>query len=26
VLLTFEHVNESHTEVRLTFILHDILK
>jgi hypothetical protein len=26
VFLIFEHVNESHTKVRLTFILHDILK
>ncbi len=26
MLLTFEHVNESHTKVRLIFILHDILK
>jgi hypothetical protein len=26
MLLAFEHVNESHTKMRLIFILHDILK
>ncbi len=26
MLLTFEHVSESHTKMRLAFILHDILK